>query len=242
MGTPSDIRQNGSVIRFDPEIFDTIDFGLFDADWLRSNHTWKGSAEGRGEAHFLTHAGRDMVLRHFRRGGLVGRVNQDRYLRTGAMRSRAFREFDLLQEMLSEGLPVPRPMAAQYAPTGLFYRAAIITERVPNAQPLQAVLSETSLTAHMWAAIGNAIGEMHEKRVFHSDLNSRNILLDSKNSVWLIDFDKCERRAQGTWTQANLERLRRSLRKSAGQSQAFHWREDDWVHLIEGYASAYRPS
>ena len=236
MESPSDMRANGTVIRFSPVFFTTPEPGLFDPDWLASNGVLTGQATGRGQAYFLSYSNHDMVLRHFRRGGLIGRFNRDRYLRMGFDRSRAFREFDLLAAMRSDGLPVPRPIAALYAPSGLVYKAALLTERIPNTQALHDVLCERPLPDHLWHTIGATVRQMHDQHVFHSDLNSRNILIDDKDKVWLIDFDKCDRRKPGPWMQGNLDRLQRSLRKSASQTPGLHWGQADWDALLAGYA------
>jgi 3-deoxy-D-manno-octulosonic acid kinase len=232
---PSDMRLNGTVIRFDASVLATMEPHLFEAEWLRSNQFWQGSTQGRSQAHFFHYAGRDMVLRHFHRGGLVGRVNRDLYLRAGAENCRAFREFDLLCDMHSEGLPVPLPVAARYVPVGPFYRADIITQRIPNARPVQEVLAERALSSQVWGAIGANIRNLHDHGVFHSDLNCRNILIDTSDQIWFIDFDKCEKRAPGAWAQANLDRLQRSLNKTLAGSADLNWREEDWADLIAAY-------
>ncbi len=233
--TPSELRWNGTVIHFDASVVPDIDPGLFDVDWLKSNALWQGSTQGRSQAHFFHYAGIDMVLRHFHRGGMMGRVNRDLYLRTGAHRSRAFREFDLLRDMHADGLPVPLPVAAQYAPAGPVYRADIITQRIPDARPLDEVLRESPLPPDRWSDIGAQVRTLHDHGIYHSDLNCRNILMDAQNKVWFIDFDNCAQRAPGAWTQANLDRLLRSLRKVARGSEDMHWREQDWADLLAGY-------
>ncbi len=234
--TPTDLRLDGTLIRFDADVLSPMEPKLFDADWLRENGFWDGGSQGRNQAHFFHYAGRDMVLRHFHRGGLVGRVNRDLYLRVPAAKSRSMREFDLLREMHGEGLPVPIPVAARYVPVGPFYRADIITQRIPNAAPLQDVLGERALSVQIWRAIGAQIRTLHDHGVFHSDLNCRNILIDGQDRVWFIDFDKCEKREPGPWRQANLERLHRSLTKTADGAGAVHWRKEDWDDLLAGYA------
>ncbi len=233
---PSDLRLNGTVIRFDADVLTPMEPNLFDVTWLRSNGLWTGQSEGRNQAHFFHYAGRDIVLRHFHRGGLVGRVNRDLYLRVPAALSRPMREFDLLLQMHGEGLPVPKPVAARYLPLGPFYRADIITQRIPNAQPLQDALVSKAQTPQVWRTVGAQIRGLHEHGVFHSDLNCRNILIDAEGRIWFIDFDKCEKRAPGAWTQANLDRLHRSLTKAANGSGPFHWHNEDWAALLEGYA------
>lgn len=236
MGTTSDLRLNGTVIRYDNSLLDPMQPRLFDTDWLESNSYLQGSTRGRSQAHFLTYANRDMVLRHFHRGGLIARLNRDRYLRSGMERSRAFREFDLLSWMRARDLPVPRPMAARYIPSGLIYRADIITERIPATRPLEEVLRAATLPAHVWSTIGATIRKLHEHHVFHSDLNCRNILIDCDDRAWLIDFDKCDRRTPGPWMQHNLDRLERSLRKESGKSPGLRWSAEDWTNLLLGYS------
>ncbi len=233
--TPSDLRLNGTVIRFDTSVLPTMEPRLFEEQWLRSNQVWQGSTQGRSQAHFFHYADRDMVLRHFHRGGLIGRVNRDIYLRIGAANSRALREFDLLSEMHSEGLPVPLPVAAQYVPFGPFYRADIITQRIPNALPLQEILGDRSFSSQVWGAIGANVRNLHDHGVFHSDLNCRNILIDTSDHIWFIDFDKCEKREPGAWMQANLDRLHRSLVKTAINASIVHWSEADWADFLAGY-------
>lgn len=233
--TPSDLHLNGTVIRYDASVLPTMDARLFDPDWLRANQHWQGATEGRGQAHFFHYAGRDMVLRHFRRGGMIGRVNPDLYLGVRAATSRAMREFALLSDMHAEGLAVPMPVAARYAPVGPFYRADIITQRIPNAHTLQDVLGTRALPEGLWAAIGGNVKTLHDHGVYHSDLNCRNILIDTSDAVWIIDFDKCEMRRPGAWAQANLDRLKRSLVKSANTAKPFHWRPADWADFLAGY-------
>lgn len=234
--TPMDLCLNGTVIRYDASVLSPMEPNLFDAAWLRSEDIWTGSTKGRSKAHFFHYAGRDMVLRHFHRGGLVGRVNRDLYLRIPAAVSRPMREFDLLREMHAEGLPVPLPVAAQYVPAGPFYRADIITQRIPDARPLQDMICDRILSASLWSDVGAKIRKLHDHGVYHSDLNCRNILIDAEDRVWFIDFDKCEKRAPGAWMDATLERLHRSLRKTASGSETVYWSAEDWAALLEGYA------
>lgn len=234
--TPTDLRVNGTTIRFDADMLSPMEPKLFDPGWLQANGVLKGRAQGRSQAHFFHFEGRDMVLRHFQRGGLIGRVNRDLYLQVPVAGSRPMREFDLLCEMRAEGLPVPPPVAARYVPLGPLYRADIITQRIPNAVPLQDILRGRTLPAQVWQAIGAEVRRLHDHGVFHSDLNCRNILIDAQDRVWFIDFDKCEKRETGPWTQANLDRLHRSLTKTAKGADTFHWRKGDWAALLAGYA------
>lgn len=230
------VRQiDGQLLRFDPDVLPDISPAFFDPAWHAARGSLTGTATGRGLACFLDWNGHQLVLRPFRRGGLIGRLIRDKYLRTGAERSRAFREFDLLLWMRAAGLPVPRPLAARYAPQGLLYRADLVTERIPDTRPLADVLAARALPPRTWADLGAAIARMHALGVDHADLNVRNILLDAALHPWLIDFDKCRRRRPGGWRAANLQRLRRSLAKERARMPGLNWAQADWAALKDGY-------
>lgn len=228
-------RFDGQAILYDPRFLPQITPRIFDLQWLRHNGHLTGSAPGRGQAQFLRVMGHDLVLRPYRRGGMMGRINTQFYLRLGAGRSRAFREFRLLDWMQARGLSVPRPVAARYATLGPLYRADLITERIAGARPLADLLHDATLPGAIWGRIGHCIGQMHALGVDHTDLNCRNILLDAQQKVWLIDFDKCRRRKNGAWKDANLARFRRSLDKETSLHPQLHWSDADWSGLMYGY-------
>lgn len=232
------IRSQGHVIWHDPAMGEAFDPRLFEPDWLARNGLVTGRSTGRNEALFLHVDGLDLVLRHYFRGGLVGRLNRDLFLRQPVARSRAMAEYALLSWMERQGLPVPHPVAARFTPVaGLTYRADIITRTLPGTRTLAAALAQGPLPAQDWAAIGSAIARMHGADVDHADLNCRNILLDDTGRIWLIDFDKSRHRADGPWKRANLERLKRSLLKEARLHPAVTWDAAGWQALLNGYAA-----
>ncbi|MEZ5646601.1 MAG: 3-deoxy-D-manno-octulosonic acid kinase [Burkholderiaceae bacterium] len=193
------------------------------------------TGSGRGQALRLTLGPADGVLRHYRRGGLIARFNPDRYWGWRAAESRAMAEYALLRWMRARGLPVPRPLAARRCGKGPRYTADILVEWIPGSRNLAQHLDSGDVAEADWIRLGEAIRRMHDLQVFHSDLNCHNLLLDSNRQAWIIDFDKCDRRSGHDWKAANLERLRRSLRKEAGRRPGFHWKESAWDGLILGY-------
>ncbi len=203
---PVTVRTQGSAV----EWWSTTPTTGFDAE-ATGDHLPTGS--GRGAVIRLRREGGDWLWRHYRRGGLVARWNHDRYRRAPVHQTRAMQEMTLLREMVSLGLPVPRAVAARCIHAGRHYTADIIVEFLPGTQNLAQILRTRPLTDAEWTAVGRGIRRMHDHQIYHSDLNCHNILIDADGGVWLIDFDKCERRGGEGWKADNIQRLLRSIRK-----------------------------
>ena len=60
----------------------------------------------------------------------------------------------MLYEVITDGLPVPRPAAARLVRQGAFYRADILIERIPKARDLVAILKERALSVAEWRTVG----------------------------------------------------------------------------------------
>ena len=187
----------------------------------------------RSSSGGLDAGGTRWVLRHYRRGGLMAKLSQDRYLWSGAARSRSFAEWRLLAELRRRGLPVPAPIAARYVRDTFTYRADLITELLPATQTLADVITGQDLAEMAWRAVGRTIAAFHREGVHHADLNANNILLArSRDRVYLLDFDRGRIEARGAWEQAVLARLRRSLEKIKGQRADVRFGEQQWQWLL----------
>ncbi|RJS94703.1 3-deoxy-D-manno-octulosonic acid kinase [Salinisphaera sp. Q1T1-3] len=213
----------------------------FSPAWWRSHGALQDTARGRGEAVFVQAApDTTWVVRHYQRGGLLARINRDRYLWTGVARSRALREMAMLADLSAAGLAVPRPVAARIRRRGLTVSADLITVAIPNAAPLAEHLMHAALAPSVWHACGRAIAALHQAGVWHADLNARNILVDEDADVHLIDFDRARRRSPARrWRHDNLARLRRSLDKFVARETGFCFAESDWQRLQAGYREVF---
>lgn len=234
--------QNDVARRATPDgaiLFDARRFAQAGAESFDPAH-WPGAASGsgdggRGAVWYVRGPFGHGVLRHYRRGGLVGRVNRDRYWWHGEDETRSFREFRLLHEMARRGLRVPQPLAAGYARDGLFYRADLLTALVPNVKTLAQRVAADFPSDATWERLGATLARFHAEGVFHADLNAHNILLDPQQDAWLIDFDRGElRRPARAWQRANLQRLQRSLHKIGAAANPRH--AGAWDALVRGYA------
>lgn len=211
---------------------------LFDPNFWSARGELDAVSGGRGAAWYVGSAADPWVLRHYRRGGLIARISQDRYVWSGEDRVRAFAEWRLLFHLAQRGLDVPKPVAAFYRRAGLTYRCDLITRRIAHAQALSAALASAALGEPEWRAIGAAIARLHRHGVDHADLNAHNILLDKNAAVSVIDFDRGRLRAPGAWTAGNLSRLQRSLTKIAAGLPPARFTPDSWRHLMAGYREA----
>lgn len=209
---------------------------VFDPSYWQENERILGSAIGRGVTWFVQTQKQAAALRHYRRGGLFGKIVKDYYLFSGWSKTRSYAEFMLLNFLSQQGVHVPAPIAARATKKGLFYQADLLSEMIPDAQDLVSVLKERSLTASEYKKIGSEIKKMHALYVNHTDLNIHNILLDTNGKVWLIDFDKCAVKKGEDWQAGNLERLLRSFKKEKNKVH-ISWQEADFDDLLAGYHS-----
>jgi len=234
---PNQVDQQGLHILFDANSIDSPGNEFFEADHWRSLDAVISLAQGRGAACIFGYQNKAFVLRHYRRGGLMVKLSDDRYQWSGLDKTRAWREWHLLADMFEQGLPVPRPVAARVQRHGLFYSADLVTLCLPDVTPFADLLMQRAITAEQWQSLGATIRRFHQVGIYHADLNARNILVDNAGQMFVIDFDKGEKRMpESSWQQANLQRLRRSLNKFKNSESKFWFDEQCWQWLLAGYA------
>jgi|GEM_PF-187556 len=196
-----------------------------------------GGLQGRGVAHLVPAAvpaapfsekgaeagGQRWVVRHYRRGGLVARFVEDRFLDVGERRP--LRELRASHAARERGIPTPEVVALGVYPTGVWYRADIVTRWVPDSIDLAAALFDGDPSDERRERAMRAAGELvrhaHRAGVVHNDLNLKNVLLtgldDGAPSAWLLDLDRAvvvrDEVARFERDQM-LRRFSRSLRKT----------------------------
>lgn len=213
------IHQKGEqgAIVFDTGLWQQADSAFFDPLHYGESAEPVSGKGGRGAAWFVKAGFGEAVLRHYRRGGWAAKLSDDRYLWNDEMSVRSFHEFHFMQMLRNKNLPVPKPVAAMYSKSGLFYRAAILIERIPDVQSFLDCVHQKTESAP-WTVLGETIAGFHKAAVQHADLNAQNILLDADKKIWLIDWDKAvQQTGSGTWCNEVLQRLQRSLIKYRGE-------------------------
>jgi 3-deoxy-D-manno-octulosonic acid kinase len=240
--------QHGNIFcRYDGNAIDDFSPEMLSSQYWQDKNAVTGSAQGRGTTWFVQYyslnsaskSNQQWVLRHYYRGGLIGKIINDKYFFTGQENTRAAQEYQLLGTLQSLALPAPKPIAFRVVKQGAFYQADLLSSRIEHAEDLVAILSKGELAEEVWREVGKVIRRFHNAGIYHHDLNSHNILLDDKNNVWLIDFDRGEQRVvSSAWQQANIARLLRSFEKEKNKLPVFHWTKEHWNMLLEGYLLA----
>ncbi len=231
-------RVNGGTVLYDADLIEQPEDLTFNVKTWANRSAIIGFAEGRGTTFFVNYLDKEMVLRHYHRGGAIANVLYDQYLYLGLKHTRPWREFNLLNKLSAMRLPVPVPVAARVVRQGLLYQADIITHRIKQARNFAQIIEQDDLNQGYWVALGGLIKRFHQKGVYHADLNANNILLDEGGRFYLIDFDKGELRAvNARWQNENLERLKRSLEKIRTTIPKLNFNDTHWGWLLQGYTS-----
>jgi 3-deoxy-D-manno-octulosonic acid kinase len=231
------LKQSGrSIIVYDDCCVDQINPEMFDAEFWQESQIVPGYSGGRGATLYIRNAGDDWVLKHYHRGGLIGRLLNDGFLWFGNDSARSVVEFDLLREIVAAGLPGPVPVAAHVRRNGLQYSADLITRRIPDVVPFSTRLAEGQAPASVWERVGQCIGKFHASGFNHADLSTHNLQIDAQDNVYLLDWDRGRNMAPGNWRQSNLERLHRSCMKISREDSAI-FSPADWDALLAGYRS-----
>lgn len=208
-----------------------------DHDWLPPRGVPAPSLEarplsGRGGAFRIRWPGvpGTFVYRRALRGGLVAKVNRDRFF---DFVPRPFAEVALSEELRTRGVDTPELVLAvvRRGASGA-YRGAVVSRWIEGGADLAESLAalarggeapDGSRVCAAWAAVGVAIGRLHAAGVLHADLNARNLLLVAGASaaaeprVFVLDLDRSRRvpSLSASERATNWARLERSLAKFA---------------------------
>jgi 3-deoxy-D-manno-octulosonic acid kinase len=224
-----------SRIVYDPSLIDKIDEVEFEQDAWADAPTAPGYSGGRGKTLFIGDERNRWVLRHYYRGGLTGNFLKDTFLWLGEARTRPFEEWLLLEHMVESGLPVPRPVAGRYVRRGFFYTADLITVLIPDVEPLSTRWAAGPLDDEVWRSVGQLVARFHAANIYHADLTAHNIQINGQDELFLLDFDRGRVMAgKGPWSQRNLDRLQRSLRKISSEDPC-EFSDREWQRVLAGY-------
>ena len=226
------IQDNENIIIYADDLIKDINRDFFEANQWLQNKSDDVNVFGRGETIFFRHQNLKCVLKHYYRGGILGRYIRDRYLWTGIDGSRSIREFRRLEKLSAMGLPVPKPIGARVKKSGATYTADLITIEIENSKTLSELIIDDDVDNNVWKSIGKCLHLFNNKEIYHPDLNTNNILIDDELNVYLIDFDTSSRLHQKISSKrSTLDRFHRSLKKTFKNSNK-KFLESDWNIIL----------
>jgi 3-deoxy-D-manno-octulosonic acid kinase len=179
-------------------------------------------AGGRGAVWAVALGGDERgVLRWYRRGGAIRHLVYDRYF---GWTPRPIRELAVTEAVIQRGVSAPQVLAARVdrLPWG-WYRGAIVTREVTGALTFADALRQLpddDERGRVLTVVGRAVRDLHDRGVYHRDLNANNILVGDRAERWrvhFIDFDRADlhRVVSARVRERELRRLERSLAKLA---------------------------
>ena len=129
-----------------------------------------------------------VVIKHYRRGGLMRYFIKRRYLKFGKTRSQV--EFESMHKLRQLGIRTPEPVAYAYRGFPLYF-AWLITREIEQSCTLAELnCQDINRVSIIMDKVIEQIDKLVECRFIHVDLHPGNILLDGDDNIYIIDFDK----------------------------------------------------
>lgn len=154
-----------------------------------------------------------VVIKFYRRGGLIRHVMRDVYLRFGQVRSAT--EYTMLQKARAFGVSCPEPLVWAMR-GGLFYKAFLVTHEIENQRSLVDLCRDnTDLCLEALHKTAAQVALLIKNCIHHVDLHPGNVLVDNCGNTHIIDFDKAHVSPLSTkkLTDAIIKRWKRAVAK-----------------------------
>jgi 3-deoxy-D-manno-octulosonic acid kinase len=185
---------------------------------MASENALKGQGN-RGSGRALKLDSAELFVRQLKRGGLAQYVAQDIFVGISA---RPFRELMVASKAFHRGVPVAEPMGAMVqwiAPA--IYRGFFLTRAIPGMTLWEFIKTDDDpvVLKHILMQARAAIVTMHDKGLFHADLNLHNLMVTQSGEsfkVMILDLDKAriyDAALRPSLRRNNARRLLRSARK-----------------------------
>ncbi len=207
------IKNKNVFIQYDPNTFKNFSSLLFNIDYISKEGLIKSEIVGRGKAYEIEFEGNRFILKHYIRGGFISKISYDKYFFDAIASSRAVKEYNFLNNLYSKGLPVPKPAALQVVINKFTYTADLITCKINNEGTLYDFVQAGKMNSNLWSNLENTLQKFYDENVYHSDLNTKNIIIDKASKFYFLDFDNSYFFYKNKLFKKSVIRLGRSLSK-----------------------------
>ena len=228
-----------------------------DSLWQDSKVSQAKDAAPRGRGELLKvpldRTGSEYALvRHYRRGGLLGRFLGDRYWGAG----RFFEEARITERARALGVATPEVLGVRAEKVGCgWYRGDLATRQISGSRDLADYLAAWRergigpagpLRGTIVRNLAELLRRMHDAGIVHGDLNVKNLLLRVEPEggqaiqAFVVDLDKARMlpSVSARLRAENILRLYRSLEKQGFAGSLVGWR--DRMGFLRAYALGRR--
>jgi 3-deoxy-D-manno-octulosonic acid kinase len=149
----------------------------------------QGVLEGRRSAVFanLRSVG-PVVVKHYARGGLLGKFVDSYFVRTGPIRAEI--EFNTLLHVRKIGVQAPEPILFAYRGKWIYQTWLVTRELEAYKNLMELARTPSDALIPVLAEVVAALEKLILNRITHIDLHPGNILVAPTGQVAVIDFDK----------------------------------------------------
>jgi 3-deoxy-D-manno-octulosonic acid kinase len=207
------IKNKNIYIQYNTDVFNKFSSKLFNTDYISKEGLIKSEINGRGKTPEIEFEGRRLFLKHYIRGGFAAKISYDKYFFDSIASTRSVKEYNFLNNLFSKELPVPKPAALQVIINKFTYTADLITCKIENVGTLHDFIMNSKMNSNLWGALESTLEKFYNENVYHSDLNSKNVLIDKNNNFHLVDFDNSYFFYEKKLFLKSIMRLERSLFK-----------------------------
>ena len=207
------IKNKNIYIQYNTDVFNKFSSKLFNTDYISKEGLIKSEINGRGKTPEIEFEGRRLFLKHYIRGGFAAKISYDKYFFDSIASTRSVKEYNILNNLFSKELPVPKPAALQVIINKFTYTADLITCKIENVGTLHDFIMNSKMNSNLWDALESTLEKFYNENVYHSDLNSKNVLIDKNNNFHLVDFDNSYFFYEKKLFLKSIMRLERSLFK-----------------------------
>jgi len=207
------IKNKNLYIQYDSNVFKNFYSQLFNIDYISKEGLIKSVMGGRGKAIEFEYEGKKYILKHYIRGGFVKKLSYDKYIFNSLSSTRSVKEYNFLNNLNSKGLPVPKAAALKVANGRFTYMSDLITCKIENEGTLFDFIKNNKMNNDLWNKLSITLEKFFNENVYHSDLNSKNIIIDKDEKFYLVDFDNSYFFYNKKFFKKSIIRLERSILK-----------------------------
>jgi tRNA A-37 threonylcarbamoyl transferase component Bud32 len=136
---------------------------------------------------FLLPSVGEVVIKEYRRGGMLRFVRRRYYVRNGTPRPE--RELNSLLAVRADGVNAPDPIAC-FSRGVVLYRGWLVTRFIKGRGLVEVCTADTAAADRLVDELVHQVRVLVRHRIAHIDLHPGNVYVGDDGRVYLLDFDR----------------------------------------------------